>query len=423
MAAWPFIGLRPIAPHALRWNACLDALRRKPDAEPLHTRSVVTRGPNHTAADRPETIAGVCITISAQANHSTRRQTLLHQRSPDRDTRLNDLVVEVVIRVVQRRRWFIAIDAHPDVRARTGMQHEGEIFGGHGRVAAPLHAGLPHRCNRCVTNRGGGFGMVFGDRVTDVVDQLAAHTEGRWQTLDEFTDQLLDLLAYRRLQTTHGATQRGGFRNNVDRFTGIELGDADHRRIQWRETSGNNGLQTEYQFGGRHDRVIALVRHGRMATLAGQGNFESVQRRHHCSRIDHHLARRHTRPVVQAINSFHRKQLKKTVVDHPLSAAQVFLGRLKDKMHRTGEPAGFRQVPGGGQQDRRVAVVPAGVHAAFVCRLVHAVAQFLNRQGVHVGTNAYSRAIAVAQGADHTCTTQPAMHLKAKTGEQISHFV
>ncbi|KPZ08015.1 hypothetical protein ALO94_200656 [Pseudomonas syringae pv. spinaceae] len=106
-----------------------------------------------------------------------------------------------------------------------------------------------------------------------------------------------------------------------------------------------------------------------------------------------------------------------------MRAAKVFLGRLKDEVHGAGEPAGFRQVPGGGEQNRRVAVMPAGVHAALVGRLVHAVAQLLNRQSVHVGTNADSRAFAVAQSADHAGAAQPTMHLKAKTGQQLSHFV
>ncbi|EPN60994.1 hypothetical protein A235_23508, partial [Pseudomonas syringae pv. actinidiae ICMP 19079] len=58
--------------------------------------------------------------------------------------------------------------------------------------------------------------------------------------------------------------------------------------------------------------------------------------------------------AVQAVDGFHREALEQTVFDHALRAAKVFLGRLKDKVNRTGEPAGFRQVPGSGEQDRRV---------------------------------------------------------------------
>lgn len=92
-------------------------------------------------------------------------------------------------------------------------------------------------------------------------------------------------------------------------------------------------------------------------------------------------------------------------------------------MHRAGKPAGFRQVPGGGQQNCRMAIVSAGMHAALMGRLVHAVAQLLNRQGVHVGANADSRAVAIAQGADHASTAQTAVHLNAEATQQISHLV
>ncbi|RMS49193.1 hypothetical protein ALP66_03815 [Pseudomonas amygdali pv. photiniae] len=160
-----------------------------------------------------------------------------------------------------------------------------------------------------------------------------------------------------------------------------------------------------------------------MAALASQGDFEGVQRCHHRPWIDHHLASRHARPVVQTVDRFHRKALEQTVFDHPLRAAEVFLGRLKDKMHCASKPAGFRQVPGGGQQNCRMAIVSAGMHAALMGRLVHAVAQLLNRQSVHVGTNADGRAVAIAQGADHASTAQTAVHLNAEATQQISHLV
>ncbi len=70
-----------------------------------------------------------------------------------------------------------------------------------------------------------------------------------------------------------------------------------------------------------------------------------------------------------------------------------------------------------------MAIMAAGVHATLVGRLVNAVAQFLNRQGIHVGTQADGRTVTITQGANHTSAAQPTVDLDAETAQQLSHLV
>nr|BFE98167.1 hypothetical protein GCM10020185_87030 [Pseudomonas brassicacearum subsp. brassicacearum] len=51
------------------------------------------------------------------------------------------------------------------------------------------------------------------------------------------------------------------------------------------------------------------------------------------------------------------------------------------------------------------------------------VSQLLDGQGVHVGSNADGRALAIAQGADHAGTAQPAMDFDSKAFKKLCNTV
>ena len=87
--------------------------------------------------------------------------------------------------------------------------------------------------------------------------------------------------------------------------------------------------------------------------------------------------------------------LEQAILDHRLGAADALLGRLENKMYLTIEISRFGQIARGPQQHRRVTVVAAGMHGSIVCRAMPEVVQLVDRQGIHVGAQAY-RAGAVA---------------------------
>ena len=84
--------------------------------------------------------------------------------------------------------------------------------------------------------------------------------------------------------------------------------------------------------------------------------------------FDRKLARRQARPVVNAEDGFHRKELEQAILDHLARTAAAFLGRLEHQVDGAIEIAVRGQVFGGGQQHRGVAVVAAGVHLAGIAR-------------------------------------------------------
>jgi hypothetical protein len=88
---------------------------------------------------------------------------------------------------------------------------------------------------------------------------------------------------------------------------------------------------------------------------------------------------------VHAVDLLHAEAVHDAVLHHLGAAAAALFRRLEDDDRGPVEVAGLRQVSGGPEQHRRVAVVAAGVHLARHLRLVGHVRRFKDRQGVHVG--------------------------------------
>ncbi len=94
--------------------------------------------------------------------------------------------------------------------------------------------------------------------------------------------------------------------------------------------------------------------------------------------------------VVHGKHHVARKALKQTVRHHGLGAAvePALFRWLKNQVQRTGEVSRGRKVLCRTKEHGSVAVVPAGVHEAGPAAGVWKPGVFLDRQGIHVGTQA-----------------------------------
>ena len=109
---------------------------------------------------------------------------------------------------------------------------------------------------------------------------------------------------------------------------------------------------------------------------------------------------------------------EKTVRNHGRTASAAFFSRLEDKNDRAAETARGGKVPGGGQQRRDVAVMPAAVEGAGVHGGMRKSIGFAHRERVHVGAKADAAfAAAVAQDADDPCLADSLVHLDAPAAE------
>ncbi len=119
-----------------------------------------------------------------------------------------------------------------------------------------------------------------------------------------------------------------------------------------------------------------------------------------------------------------REALEQAVVDHALRSRAAFLGWLEDQVHGPVEGPGLRQITGGRQQHRRMAIMAAGMHLSRMRRTMRELVQFLDRQRVHVGAQTdRARGRAVTQCPDHARAAQPAGDCDAPFGELGGHQV
>ena len=177
----------------------------------------------------------------------------------------------------------------------------------------------------------------------------------------------------------------------------------------------------------RDQRVDALMRHRGMAAVAAHGDLEGAGAGHHRSGHHGHFTDRNPRPVVQAEYRIHRKLLEQSILDHHRRAAFRLLGRLENEIDGTVKINAFQMfshITCGTEQDGAVAVMAAGVHLPRLPRAMWKFVFFMQRQGVHVGTQADGAcAAALAQNADNTGSGQPAMNFNPVSDQLPSHDV
>src|SRR5690606_37628372 len=102
------------------------------------------------------------------------------------------------------------------------------------------------------------------------------------------------------------------------------------------------------------------------------------------------------------------------------AAAQLF-GGLEDKMNRAVEVPPPRNDLGGGQQDRGMAVMAAGMHGAWYLACPFDAIAFLYRQGVHIGAQADAAAgVAVSERTQHARAGDAFRNVVAQSPQTIS---
>ena len=209
-----------------------------------------------------------------------------------------------------------------------------------------------------------------------------------------------------RSETARRAAQDNLIGQHVERVAAMELCHADHQGIEWVYGTAGQRLQCRDDGGACNDRVLALMRHGRMGAAAIDRDLEDVRSGHRRSGIGDDFANRKPGPVVHSVNALHRKAFEQAFIDHDLSAAGPFFRRLENEIGSAGEITRRRKVFRGTQQHCHMAVVAAGVHLSGHLGAVGDIGLFLHGQGVHVGTQT-DGTLAVAVAFQHADDTGP----------------
>ena len=198
-----------------------------------------------------------------------------------------------------------------------------------------------------------------------------------------------------------GAAQHRLLRDHVVGVAGMHLGDRDDRRIERRHVARHHALQRRDDLGGDDHRIDARLRPRAVRALAGDLDVEQAAAGHLRAGADGELADLELGPVVHAEDLLAGELVEQPVLHHRLGAAAALLGRLEDEMDGAVEVARRREILGGAQQHRGVAVMAAGMHAALVLAAVIERVVLVHRQGIHVGAQPDgARIVADPDGAD-----------------------
>ena len=123
---------------------------------------------------------------------------------------------------------------------------------------------------------------------------------------------------------------------------------------------------------------------------------------------------------MQRVDRIAVKALEQAVFDHRARTAEVFFVGLEDQVQRAVEIAARRQRLGGREQDRGVAVVAAGVHAAMGFARVRQAGGLDDGQRIHVGADAQPpRAVADFHLRHDAGLADACVHLVAPFTQQV----
>ncbi|MCY1521686.1 hypothetical protein D9M68_565110 [compost metagenome] len=315
--------------------------------------------------------------------------------------------------------------ADPHIAARQFLQHEGEVFRAHGRLDLVIDVGVADDVAHHVGAERGFFGMVDGGRVVTLEREFHFAVHGGAGMPRDLSHTAFDQVQHFQRERAHGAAQFGVVGHDVVGAARVDLGDAEHGRVQRIAVARDDGLQGLGQLHGRHDRVDAQIGHASVRALALHDDGEFVAGRHDGAGGQAELAGLHAGPVVHAEHRFHGEAREQAVVDHALGAAAAFLGGLEDDIDRAGVVAVLRQVARRSQQHGGVAVMATGVHLAVVLAGMRERVDLLHGQRVHVGAQAHgavSRLVA-ADDPDDARAAQPAMDFDAPFFKLRGHHV
>mmetsp|Transcript_2075 Transcript_2075/g.6167 ORF Transcript_2075/g.6167 Transcript_2075/m.6167 type:complete len:208 (-) Transcript_2075:356-979(-) len=184
--------------------------------------------------------------------------------------------------------------------------------------------------------------------------------------------------------------------------TSFKHGHRYYGRVQRGGLARDERLQRQYDGAAGNHRVLCLVRHRSVASLAVDHNLEGSCPGHQRANSACHLPRVQPGPDVHGkhcINPFHD-----TFVHHQLTTGAAFLRWLEQKLHSPLELLLSRlQQICRSEQHRHVSIVSAGMHVAVILAFVWHLIGFPDWQGVHVSPQCNRWTSAAANGANHTC--------------------
>ena len=155
-------------------------------------------------------------------------------------------------------------------------------------------------------------------------------------------------------------------RDHVVRVAGLDAGDAQHRGVRaemLRETIDCSACRDGRRPAPDRCSCCGCAPCAPLPVMMMSKNAPPAARD---ARAGDELAHRQAGTVVHAVDRVAGKTLEQPVLQHLQRAAEAFLGRLEDEVHRAVEVARLRQVFRRAQQHRGVAVMAAGVHPARV---------------------------------------------------------
>ena len=216
------------------------------------------------------------------------------------------------------------------------------------------------------------------------------------------------------------AAQHDLLGDHIPRVARMNLRDADDAGVLRMEIARHDRLQRMDRMRGEEHRILALIGHRGVRTLAGRDDFKNVICAHQRSRAHRERAGRKPRPIVHAEYRASRKAFEQSLLHHHAAATLVLLRRLKNEIRGAVEIAPDAQRLRRGEQHRRVAIVAAGVHPAWIARNVGDAGLLVDVQSVEIGAQRDRvRAVARTQDADDAGLRKPRMNLEAERVELV----
>ena len=202
---------------------------------------------------------------------------------------------------------------------------------------------------------------------------------------------------------------------------GLNVTDRDHGHLSGLHFAGDDGLQCDDGAGGDYDRIDRGVGHGAVPALAIDRDAQGIGIGKTVARANPDLPCRKLVAHVQGHGDVRLGETRhEAVVDHPLGAADGFLGGLTNQ-NESSVPGVFAvgHDRGGTEHRCHVHIVSAGVHDADIASGIVFRADFagvreagllLNRKPVEFGAQHHDRTGAILQDGDDSGATHVLGH-------------
>ena len=321
------------------------------------------------------------------------------------------------MRVVELRVVGAAAGAEHDVAALLRFEHEGEVLAAHGGAGHVVDARLAHHGAGGVERQAGALALVHGGGVEAVELRGRLGAEGGGDAGGDVAQLALQDVADLGGEPARGAAHAHGFRDDVEGVAALDAADRDHAGLRGLDVAGDDALEGGDDVGGDHHRVVALVRHGAVRALAGDGDLEVGDGGHDRAFAPQELAGRGAGPVVQAVDALDGEAVEQPFFHHDPAAAAILLGGLEDEVDGAAEVARFGQILGGAEQHGGVAVMAAGVHPVRGAGGVGEAGRLVDGQRVDVGAEADGAPVP-ARPAPRIVATTPVLAMPVATSSQ-----